>query len=227
MTLPKTPMKIATSLHVTFGSVLVALALCATASATDVLNVNGTITNTDPTQQGRLSRNSLPQDWVGTETFPGIVNPTTTYRYDSYFINSGAIANGRFVQISLLDLGSAANQSNLFVSAYANSYQPSSTGTNRGLDVNWLGDAGFSGNSFGTNAVFFQVLVPAGTSLVIVINNTLSAGNGGIGESYNLLVESFSDNQYTDAVPEGGATALLLGVGVAGVFLFRRSVKAA
>jgi hypothetical protein len=212
------------------GSVLPLLALCATASATDVLNVNGIITASDAAQQGRLARNGIPQDWSGSEPFPGITGTANTYHYDTYLIPENVSQGGRFYQISLLDLGpDNPGGQNLFVSAYANSYLPNSSPTgNRGFNTNWLGDAGFSGNVFGVNAVFFQVLVPAGANLVIVINNSLTSGNGGINENYNLLVENFSDNQFSPAgpVPEGGATALLLAIGAVGVFVVRRRVVA-
>jgi hypothetical protein len=195
--------------------------LCATASATDVLNVNSQVLTTDPTQLGRLSRNAIPQDWSGTEAYPGEINTTTTYHYTTFTIAASVVALGPFMQISLFDLGPVASQGNIFVSAYVNSYLPASKSTN------WLGDAGFSGNNFG-NAVFFQVLVPAGGSLVVVVTNT-AAGNVGTGEPFNLLVESFSDNQYSPArlaaAPEGGATVLLLSMGVAGLFLLRRHLR--
>src|SRR5205823_11277457 len=113
-------------------------------------------------------------------TFPGSINNSTTYHFQTFIIPASTVALGPFIQISLLDLG--PGNGNLFASAYVNSYDPTNKGTN------WLGDAGFSGNTFGTNAVFFQVLVPAGGSLVVVINNSLTNGNGGIGESFNLLV---------------------------------------
>lgn len=222
-------MNIPKLLRTASASVLIALALSANALATDVLNVNSAVSLSDPTQLGRLSRNGIPQDWANTETFPGIVNATTAYHYTTFTISAAVAANGPFMQISLLDLGPAATQGNIFVSAYANAYLPNSSGTgNLGFNTNWLGDSGFSPNNFG-NAVFFQVLVPAGASLVIVINNT-AAGNVGVGQPFKLLVESFSDNQFSDArvsaVPEGGATALLLGIGLAGLCLSRRVLAA-
>ncbi len=207
-------------LRATALTMLTTVLLCATASATDLLNVNSQVQATDPTQLGRLSRNGVPQDWSGSEPFSGEINTTTTYHFTTFVIPATVATLGPFIQISLLDLGPVASQGNLFVSAYQNSYNPASKSTN------WLGDSGSSPNAFGVNAVFFQVLVPAGASLVIVINNT-AAANGGVGEPFNLLVESFSNNQFSPAAaPEGGPSALLLGVGVAGLYLLRRHLHA-
>ena len=189
---------------------LMLLLVAGTASAVPILTVdNGSVALSDPTQMGRLSRNGIPQDWVGSEPFPGIINPTTQYHYATFTVNVGITP---FIQVSL-DSASA----NTFVSAYLDSYNPLDPG------ATWLGDAGFSGNLFGTDPVFFQVLVPEGHNLLVVINNTLS-GNGGVGDPFNLLVEGFIDSEYTDPpaappVPEpstlllSGGGLLLLAVG--------------
>jgi hypothetical protein len=198
------------------GAVVLAVALCGTASATDVLNVNSIVGTSDPSQLGRLSRNGIPQDWSGSEPYPGVINTSTTYNYKTFVIPWSVSVLGPFIQISLLDLG--PTNGNLFAAAYANSYNPASP------SATWLGDEGFSGNVFGVNPGFFQVIVPTGANLVIVINTTVAGLNG---EGFNLLVESFSDRQYSPArAPESGATALLLTLGVAGVFVTRRYLPA-
>lgn len=218
-------MKIPKPLRGLAGSLaLLTCALCATASATDILNTTTALTLTDPTQLGRLSRNGIPQDWAGTEAFPGVINTSTTYHYETFTLAASVVSRGPYIQISATDLG--AVQGNLFVSAYSTSYLPNSAGSpNFGFDTHWLGDLGFSGNAFGVDPVFFQVIVPAGQSLVVVVNNT-AANNGGVGERFNLLVESFTDTEYTDApaasVPDAGASALLLGLGLAGLFVIGR-----
>jgi hypothetical protein len=35
----------------------------------------------DPTQLGRINRNSVLSDWSAPKAFPGTVNPTTAYHY--------------------------------------------------------------------------------------------------------------------------------------------------
>lgn len=216
-----TPMKLQTSLRKIAGIVMLTVALCATASATDVLNTTTALTLGDPTQSGRLSRNGLNQDWANTEPFPGVVNTATIYHYRTFVIDPFTVALGHFMQVSLDHQG--PNRGTLFASAYLTSYNPNSTATgNRGFDTNWLGDAGSSGNFFGTDPTFFQVTVPLGFSLVIVISNT-AAGNVGVGDQFNLLVESFSDNQYSPAsLPDAGTSALLLGLGLSGLFVVQR-----
>jgi PEP-CTERM motif len=188
-------MNASTSLRRATGLIILAFALSATARATDIFNITTSLTLTDPTQLGRLSRNGILQDWVNTEPFPGIVNTTTAYHYRTFVIDPITVAFGPFIQISIDD-----PLPNLFASAYFTSYSPNSTATgNRGFDTHWLGDAGTSGNFFGVDPLFFQVTVPVGSSLVVVINNT-GAGNVGVGEQFNLLVESFSDPNFSPAV---------------------------
>ena len=167
------------------------------------------ITAADPTQLGRLSRNgTTPQDWSGSEVLTGIVGPTTTYYYATYLINVGTTP---FIQVSFDSVSP-----NTFVSAYQTSYNPTGLGPNLGLDTNWLGDAAFSGNSFGTDTVFFQVTAALNSTIVIVVNTT-PGGAGGLGDPFNLLVEGFIDTEFDDppppTVPEP-ATLLLSLVGL-------------
>jgi len=160
------------------------------------------LTATDPTQLGRISRNGIPQDWSGSETYPGVINTSTTYHYKEYMINSSVIGPSVFIQIEFDTV-----PTNTFVAAYDTSY--SSTNP----VATWLGDAGTSGNFFGTDPLFFQVIIPSGHNLDVVVNTTSTdAASLGSPNAYNLTVEGFIDNQYTDA-PEP-STTLLIGAGL-------------
>jgi len=179
------------------AGLFLAVTLTSIASAATILDVTDSVAVTDPTQQGRLSRNNfVGQDWGGDESFPGVANPAVTYHFKTYTIPAASVQPGGFVQIILDDLG--ANQGNIFVSAYQNSFNPNSAGgLNFGFDTNWLGDNGFSGNFFGgTDSVSFQVLVPAGADLVIVVNNT-GGGNVGTNEQYHLIAQAYTDPAFT------------------------------
>jgi hypothetical protein len=202
----------------TIGAPIVVLLLaCGSAEAIPILDVSGSVSATDPTQLGRLSRNGVPQDWTGGEPFPGIVNPTTVYHYTTFTVN---VDDTPFIQIEFDSVSP-----NTFVSAYDTAYLPDSAGPpNFGFNTNWLGDPGFSGNFFGTDPLFFQVIVPAHHTLVVVINNTL-AGNGGVGDPFNLLVEGFIDTEFTEPVPEP-ATLVLSAIGLALVALRRSRARA-
>jgi hypothetical protein len=172
-----------------------------TARAAVILDVSSALSVTDPTQLGRLSRNGLPQDWTGGETFPGVINPTTAYRYHTYTVNVGLRP---YVQV-LFD----SISTDLFISAYDTSYAPNSAGApNFGFNVNWLGDAGISGMFFPGDPLFFQVLVPLNHILVLVVSETLGS-NTGVGDGFHLTAEGYVDSEYNDTVPE--PASLLLG----------------
>ena len=183
---------------------------CTAASGSVLLNVSSTLASTDPTQLGRLSRSGVASDWSTIKSFPGVVNPSTLYHYTTYTLN---VLTASYIQVSLDDPSTS-----FFASAYLGAYTPLSLATNRGLDINYLGDAGSSGNFFGTDPGFFQVVVPQNRNLVIVINEPVV--NGGIGRAFNLLVEGFSDTSFTDPVATPEPATLLLSVAGFGLLAF-------
>ena len=154
------------------------------------------------TQLGRLSRNGIPQDWTGGELYPGEINLTTTYGYETFAVD---VMGYPYIQITVDSVATT-----LFASAYENSYSPINK------QLNWLGDAGSSGNYFGVDPIYFQVYVQPGSNLQVVINETTV--NGGTGQSFGLMVEGFFDTQYNDksTVPEP-STIFLVCAGI--VFL--------
>ena len=136
----------------------------------------GTITlvSTDPTQLGRLSRDGITPDWSFQKAFPGTLNPTTSYHYEtiSLFVPNWF----PYLQITI-----DSNNTNILGSTYDTSYNPNPIAPNLGLDVNYLGDPGGSGNFFG-NPLFFQVVdqtaanSPSGGTVVVVLNETTTNG---------------------------------------------------
>jgi len=156
----------------------------------------------DPTQLGRLSRNGIPQDWSGSEPFPGVINSTTTYHYSTRDLDLVALESG-FVYGGFIQIDFDSNTTTTFLSAYLDSYNPLN------LAANYLGDAGFSGNPFPGDPLFFQVFVPVGHHLILVLNESVT--NGGLNLPGGVTVEAFSDTEFTDlaTVPEPGTFALL------------------
>jgi hypothetical protein len=193
------------------------------ANAAIITSFTDFLTATDPTQTGRLSRNGLAQDWSGDETpFPGVINTTSVYHYQTYVFNVGITP---YIQIDVDSLATTT-----FVSAYDTSYAPNSAGApNLGFDTNWLGDPGASGNFFGTDPLFFQVIVPMNHNLVIVVNQT-SVGTtaaAGIGSTnpYNITVEGYIDSSFDDpptTTPEP-STVLMGTAGLAILWMLRRA----
>lgn len=170
-----------------------ALLFCSAASATVLLDVSSSLTLADPTQLGRVFRNTASvSDWSVAKAFPGISSSSTSHHYRTYTIPAGIIGLARFVQISVDDPATTN-----FVVAYNNAFVPDSFAANRGLDVNYLGDNGGSGPRFG-NMRYFQVVVPPGRDLVLHISEV--SPSGGISQPFRILAEGFTDTLYTDSL---------------------------
>jgi hypothetical protein len=158
-----------------------------------------TLVSADPTQLGRLSRNGIIADWSFQEAFPGVLNPNVSLHYEAIAVT---VPQGEsFLQISI-----DSNNANIFASVYDTSYNPDPLALNRGLDVNYMGDAGGSGNFFGTSPRFFQVVdqtaanSSSGGTVIVVLNETVT--NGGLNSPVELTVEGFADTCFDDTVPD-------------------------
>jgi hypothetical protein len=189
---------------------LAAFAFTANTYAEVIDMFSSALTLGNPTQLGRLSRNGVPQDWTGAESaFSGVINTSTTYHYVTYTYTPTTLLDAPYIQI---DVDSVST--NTFFSAYAGSYDPLHP------SVGWLGDAGSSGNFFGVDPLFFQIILPVGENLVIVANNS-GAANLGVGDPYTVTVEAFSDTEFDDPAPIATtpepSTLVLLGSGFLGV----------
>jgi hypothetical protein len=171
------------------------------------------LTAADLSQLGRLNRNGIISDWSVEKVFPGTVTPTTAYHYHAYVIPDQYYA---YLQITFDDV---ALTSQTFASAYFDSYNPNGTPPNNGLNINYLGDAGTSGNYFGSaNAPrSFQVILPGPGSLVVVVNDT-SAAAAGLNQPFEVIVDGYTDTNFDDQIPEPATLALSaagLAIGVA------------
>ncbi|MBV8831047.1 MAG: PEP-CTERM sorting domain-containing protein [Acidobacteriaceae bacterium] len=170
------------------------------------------LTVSDPDQAGRLNRNGVVSDWSTQKPFPGIVNSTLLYHYTTYTISDVLYP---YIQVSFDDIAGTALT---FASAYLNSYQPNGSDASNGLDINYLGDAGASGNYFGTDPRVFQVIIPSGSNLVIAVNGTGTNANPATGQPYRVIVEGFTDTQFHDVIPEPASLGLIgLSVGFAAI----------
>jgi hypothetical protein len=189
------------------------LLTCSAASAGVIFTDIMTITDASPTQLGRLSRSGIPSDWSAPKAFPTTINPGVTYHYETLDLDMVALtaphANETFIQI---DIDSVSTLT--FLSAYLNSYNPAN------MALNYLGDAGTSGNYFGVDPLTFQVIVPYGNHLVLVLNESLPSG--GLNQPAGITVEGFTDSNFTE-VPEPGTWAFMaFGIGLLAVSRLRR-----
>ena len=191
--------------------VITAAALGSTVSFGAVIYDSGVtaLTASDPTQLGRISRNGVVSDWSSPKPFPGILNPATSYNYETFAF---ADSSYRYVQVSFDSLSTET-----FASAYKTSYDPTD------LALNYLGDPGTSGNFFGTDPLVFQVLASIPAELLVVVNTTSPAG---LGVPFRILVEGFTSPDFSDTVPEPSAAMLsFAGLGAAGILLLVRRRK--
>lgn len=193
-------------------AVLGVLLLVSVAQADLITTFTSSVSATDPTQLGRISRNGIPTDWSG-PVFPGITAATSTFNYHTYSVNSGVTP---YIYITIDSVATTT-----FASAYFPTYNPNGPGSYNGLNVNYIGDPGTSGNYFGTDPLSFEVYVPKFSNFLVVVNTTAAAG---IGQPYTITVQGFIDDQFTPT-PEPG-TLVLMGSGMLGVVgLVRRKLN--
>ncbi|HJQ26377.1 MAG TPA: HYR domain-containing protein [Blastocatellia bacterium] len=144
--------------------------------------LQGSFVAGDTTQTGRLFRDGIPSECVGTaKTCPGD-NPDSskdTLHYDTYTLTN---QNTSPVCVTVTTTSSCGFD--VFTSAYLTSYTPPPPGTN--LCTNYLGDEGLSPQDNGLNQSF-SVTVPAGATLVLVANEVDPMDP--LCEEYSLLVE--------------------------------------
>ncbi len=204
------------------SAALLLAALPALASAETISNFNGVLTSSSATELGRPFRSGTQQTWTGAEPYDGKNNLAISFAYNTYTFAASLFTGAPYVEISVLDTQGGASD---FVTAYAGSFIVSSQGTN------WLGDEGASGNYFGlTDARFFDVILPVGQDLVLVLNDSSVAA---LNDPINIDIEAYSDTNYdsplAQVTPEP-STFVTLGTGLiwaAGVARGRRRKSAA
>ena len=132
------------------------------------------------TQNGRLSRNSIPSDCLTSKAVPGLFATTGARQYDSYTFTNAA-ATPACVTVTLTTPQNE-NTSALLAAAYgAGGFVPTAP------DQNYLADAGSSPNT--QTPTTFSFLAPAGQQFTIVVHE-LNAGSGtGVGlGAYTLKI---------------------------------------
>ena len=155
------------------------------------------LTGTDSTMNVRIARDGTPSDWSYVKFFPGYFGGNGVRAYDAWsFTNKWGI--DLYVQVTLDDL---ADTGSIFSAAYLDSFDPVDQ------ETNYIGDAGFSPLIFGL-PVSYQVIVPAGSNFVVVVNQT-TIGATGLPLPYGLVVEAYSSPFY-EALPAPEPSTVML-----------------
>ncbi len=184
-----------------------------------IFDTTTSLSASDSTELGRIGRTGVPSDWSAAKAFPGVINTTVSYSYRTFDIDTLGF---NFIQINIFDF---ANGANLFLAAYSPSYTAPATATN------YLGDAGSSPDYFGADAVTFQVIVPTGQHLILVLNETAGGANSAtaFGHLTDIQVEGFTDTDFNDTLAPEPSAIILTGSGLAlsGLIAFLRRRKTA
>ena len=124
--------------------------------------INDSIELTDPTQMDHLARSGVPQTCPAT-TMCAIDSDGLLHHYDAFtFVNT----TGTDQCVNIDTNSTCIGVRFVFTAAYLGSFDPNN------ICSNWIGDSGFSPDP---DAVF-QVNVPAGQTLVVVVSNVTATG---------------------------------------------------
>lgn len=167
-------------------------------------SVNFTFSGSN-SQLGRIYRDGSPTT-CPTEVYPGIFNEATEYYYEEFvFTNSSGSTVCTTISFNP-DLGGNPCGTNAHAIAYLNSYDPGNQGDN------YLGDVGSS------TAQPFEVDVPAGADLVVVVTNTASAA---ICDGY-FEVDGIGGQAAVPVFSHWGSFLFLGLIALAGLFVMKR-----
>ncbi len=197
--------------HSLLSAALLFAAIPALAHAETIASFNAILTSSSLTEFGRPSRSGTQQTWIGAETYTGVLNSTTAYAYTTYTFAASLFTGAPYLEISVQD---TLNTNADFVTAYAGSYNINSRGTG------WLGDEGSSGNYFNNvNAArYFDVILPVGQNLVLVLNDTAITG---LNDPININIGAYADSSYDEPAPATvtpePSSFVLLGTGLLGL----------
>ncbi len=125
--------------------------------------INGSITNSDPTQVDRLFRSGIPQTCPASTTC-AIFGDVMPRHYDAYTLTNTTGSP----QCVTVDTNTACTGTNfIFVAAYLGSFDPNN------ICTNWIGDSGFSPNP---DQAFSFDLANGQTVVLVVSEITPAAG---------------------------------------------------
>jgi hypothetical protein len=152
--------------------------------------INGSIDLNDPTQTEHLKRSGIAQTCPAT-TSCRVASDGLQHHYDSYMFTNTSGSS----QCVTIDTNSTCTGARfIFTAAYLGSFDPAN------ICTNWIGDAGFSPNP----DISFQVDVPAGQTLVVVVSNVSATGTC---PAYTLTITGLCGGGTPTPTPTATATA--------------------
>jgi plastocyanin/N-acetylneuraminic acid mutarotase len=160
-----------------------------TPSCTPIV-ITGSIDLTDPTQTDHLTRSGIPQT-CPSSTSCQVAGDGLLHHYDSYTFTNTSSAS----QCVTIDTNSTCTGARfIFTAAYLGSFDPNN------ICTNWIGDSGFSPDPDQA----FQVDVPAGQDVVVVVSNV---NPNGTCPAYTLTVTGLCGGFTPSPTPTASPTA--------------------
>lgn len=191
------------SVSTMFAAMLIASA-AAPAHALFVAGGSGILTAGDPAADARIFGDGVTSTWAFQKSWPGFAPQEPPFNYDLLEI---AFAPNSHQDVYYEIWWRNLDELNPHLVAYRDSYDPED------VSANYLGDAGFAPSQV-SPGLSFQVIVPAGHSLVLLFSGR-GPGAQALPAEYLYLVNAYSDadrnENFVSPIPEPASWAMMIG----------------
>lgn len=175
-----------TKVRVGLVALTAGLVLASGAAAVSIV-VNGTISASDPTQTGRITRNGVASTCAASKPNPGLAAATGSRNYDSV-VYTNSSGSGECISVGLSQTSGTVGE--LFDAAYLGSFNPADP------SQNYLADPGTSPLALNT-PLTYSLFLPAGQTVVVVVHEVNPGGCTGC--DYTLTLDSATAATFASA----------------------------